>query len=195
MPSLMVHLEAAKLVHSEAPLNFYIGNVAPDCIRVWEQKERLHLRDREDRGAALAELYERLDMSDPFQEGVTLHLFVDRLWDEGPRELHRERFNAGFDAGSSWIDSYRREIGKISGVMFREKPWAKPLWDEMEKAEPATYDILPEYSGADIRGLLERNGRWHREFTGTQSEIYPNRYAEEFVLSAVSSYKEWLKMR
>ena len=65
MPSTMIHLMVAREVEPDGEALFWVGNFAPDCVTEREKKDPIHLRDRPDRWAALAELRAALKIDDP----------------------------------------------------------------------------------------------------------------------------------
>ncbi len=77
MSSAMVHIECAKKYDANAPTMFYTGNIAPDLLGTREAKDKTHFRGTEDRFGALMRFSETLDLSDPFQKGILMHLFLD----------------------------------------------------------------------------------------------------------------------
>ena len=106
MSSAMVHIECAKKYDANAPILFYTGNIAPDLLGTREAKDKTHFRGISDRFGALMRFAETLDLSDPFQKGVLMHLFLDLHWD---REGY-DKYRAEHEHEDGWFFRYRRII-------------------------------------------------------------------------------------
>lgn len=101
MPGSMVHLLMARKVNPKDSILFYIGNIAPDAVTNWKEKDVTHFRNLPDRSEALATLARQTSPSDDFAEGVLLHLYMDWRWDT----LVRHEFIKA--TGSDWFTKYR----------------------------------------------------------------------------------------
>lgn len=190
MPCAMMHLMCAKLYNENADIGFYIGNLAPDCIDVRDFKDKNHLRIYKgaDRKAKLLELADKLDLNDPYEFGVLMHLYTDMCWDEGPMAEHKKSYK-----GDSWFIDYRQEIRYISKFMYKHIPWAKELWEEMNNAPKALYSSVDYYPADNIKGYIEHNLKVHNEPPAIESKAFPNNLVFRFCCETAESFQEWLE--
>ena len=144
MPCAMMHLVCAKLYEPNADLAFYIGNEAPDCMDIREIKDKSHLRIyKEDREQRLTEFARTLDLGDPYQLGVLLHLYVDMLWDQGPMAEHKKNYK-----GEYWFRDYRWQIRLIGTHIYKNVDWSKAIWDDMCEVDERRYNSLELFPAA-----------------------------------------------
>lgn len=190
MPSSMIHLLTAKKYDENSSILFYIGNLAPDCISEWKEKDHSHLRDLEknQRLCALTNLAKSLDSGNDFIKGILMHLFLDYQWDESPLKNHRESFS-----DNSWFPSYRKEIGLASAYMFHHTNWGEELWNEMMNYPKERYSIYSEFPCTGIHDFINRNGKWHKETECEPSRVFTPEYIETFTSEAAAEFKKWLK--
>ena len=158
IPSSMVHLLTAYKYNQDSSTAFLIGNIAPDIIQGWKEKDRDHLRDRPDRLKALEELTGTMNLEDDFELGIVLHLYLDYRWDTFPRE----EFIKGYE-GLTWFDPYRYEIALSGAWLYNHMDWSKRIWLEMMAYPLETLVNSKGYKKEDIAEFLERNYKWHEE--------------------------------
>ena len=187
LPAAMIHLTAARAYDANAPVEFYIGNLAPDCINEWKKKDRLHLRDRPDRSEALYAYARGIDLSNVYLKGIVFHLYLDLLWDEAPMRRHNEQYT-----GENWISDYRREIGLTSSWLYHHQPWSEDLWKAMEHCPVSRYDCHPDYPSGLVSELIRRNGRFHRETFSQPSEVFPPDFSIHFAEESAHSFHRFL---
>ena len=185
MPGLMLHLIAAHKVRPASSALFYTGNLAPDAVSEWKRKDHTHFRDLEDRQPALARLA-RHAVSD-FDEGVLLHLYFDWRWDTVVRQ---EFIN---QAGEEWFAPYRREIALSSGYAFHHTAWAGQVWDAVSAVDPRDYGETPDASPEEVRDLILRNDKWHRENDIGPSAYFTPERIEAFTDQVAREYAAWRK--
>lgn len=68
----MVHLLTAYKYDPKASVAFLVGNIVPDIISEWQEKDRIHLRDGPDRLCTLKELAETKNMRNDFEKGIII---------------------------------------------------------------------------------------------------------------------------
>jgi len=87
---------------------FYIGNLAPDAVTNWKEKDTTHFRNLPDRSQALAAIALQTPPSDNFAEGILLHLYMDWRWDI----IAKDEFIKTIDG--DWFAKYREELNLAS---------------------------------------------------------------------------------
>ena len=189
MPSAMIHLLTAKKFSKDADVLFFIGNVAPDCIKGREAKDITHFRDLalKDRDYALEKLKKDTDRKDPFQLGILLHLFLDRKWDESAIKDYKRNFT-----GNDFFLPYRREIHNISSYLYHHEDWAKQLWRDMIEVPREKYGTSNIFSADGIRDYLEYNYIWHNENNLPFSEYFSRDYVDKFTDEGAREFSLWL---
>ncbi len=188
MPCAMMHLVCAKLYDPDADLAFYIGNEAPDCMDIREIKDKSHLRIyKEDREQRLTEFARTLDLSDPYQLGVLLHLYVDMLWDRGPMAEHKRNYK-----GECWFRDYRWQIRLIGTHIYKNVDWSRDIWDDMCKVDECRYDSLELFPADKIKSYLVFNRDRDRSTETTPSPDFPPELVDKFCVDAVVSFKNYL---
>ena len=183
MPSSMLHLMAAKQYKYESNALFLLGSLAPDCVDDWVRKDALHLRRSNDRETDLIKLFNANLNGDLFSEAIVLHLYLDWKWDVS--------FLMKFmtEHGENWVHAYRNEIGLLSAYFYNQLDWSRCAWTQMlDYSEGYGND---DYSGEDIRKMVERNYNWHEN----NLEVFPQYFSPndvvQFVNETVAEYKMW----
>lgn len=187
MPSLMVHLLTAYKFNKDSNTAFFIGNIAPDSISTWKEKDRSHLRDRSDRLEALIRLARAYEDQSDMDQGILLHLFLDYKWDIGPMKGFIEGYQ-----GLGWLQAYRYEIGLASAWLYHHTSWGQRLWQQMEAYPKGLLSNNYSFIADDIQGLISRNHTWHRDNNIGPSPYYPPAFVEEFTSKAVADFKDFL---
>ena len=135
MPSSMIHLLAAYKYDPKSSVAFFIGNIVPDIISEWKEKDRSHFRDRKDRLNALKELANTININDDFNRGVLLHLYLDYKWDTYPMK----KFKEGFEK-DTWFRPYRYEISLAGAWLYHNRDWSKDLWEKIISCPMTSYE-------------------------------------------------------
>lgn len=187
MPSLMMHLQTAYKCNKESSTAFFIGNLAPDSISTWKEKDKSHLRDREDRLQVLIKLAEGYKDQSDMDQGILLHLYLDYKWDIGPMKSFIEGYK-----GESWLQAYRHEIGLASAWLYHHTNWSQRVWDEMESYPTSLYKNTYGFDKEEIARLISNNHSWHSENNIGPSTFYPPDFTEEFTSKIAIEFGEWL---
>ena len=126
MPTSIPHLIAAKKYNPNAPLDFYIGNIAPDVVKGTD-KDITHFRNSPDMLAAIKNFALENDPKNEYIKGIVLHLFVDYKWAEIVLADFVNREGRGvFKSGK-----YREEIDRLASDSFHSTEWADGLFQQM----------------------------------------------------------------
>lgn len=188
MPCAMMHLLCAKFYDEDAPIAFYIGNEAPDCMDIRELKDVSHFRIyTHDRNEKLIEYARTLDLSDPYQLGVIFHLYTDMLWDFGPMAQHKLDYK-----GDDWFHDYRRQIRLIGTEMYKRFDWAKPLWKDMSDAPLDLYAALDVFPAEKIKDYVTFNRDRDRSSEIGESPDFPHEKMVEFCRDTALSFSDWI---
>ena len=136
MPSTMIHLLVAHEIKPDASDLFMVGNFAPDYTNDRELKDKIHLRNSEDRWTSLRKLYSDIDKKSDFDCGWFLHLFVDTCWDEKQFIEYKNWFEfTNTDTDRQWFLSYREEIGFATYYLYHRLSWAGKVWQSIKSAK------------------------------------------------------------
>ena len=183
MSSLTIHLYTASLLEPNGSDSFFIGNIAPDSVQVWQDKEHRHLRDRTDREAALNELWDNYYYADDYSRGAVTHLWLDWFWDQTGLDSYKKWH------GEGWFLPYRAEISKAGSYLFYNVPKVHEIWDRIAAAPESICENVKYDAGGDVRGLIERNYKWHLENDTGASEFFKPEYVENFARETVRKIK------
>jgi hypothetical protein len=182
----MVHLMTAYKYNPNLSAEFWVGNIAPDSIVDWKERDKFHLRNEHDRQMALIEFAKSIDKDDWFSEGILLHLFVDWKWDEDMRQqfIH----NYGTD---DWFLPYRSEIGLLSARLYHYHGWSKKVWEDMIR-----YDIFKlikddVFRAENIIDFLYSANRYHIQNSLAQPFFYSIETIDEFTTKMAKDYDSW----
>ena len=166
MSSAMVHLTCAKLYDPGAPTLFYTGNIVPDLLSAREAKDITHFRHlpTEQRMEALLRFGETLDLSDPLEKGVLLHLFLDLHWDKVGYEPYRK----AHEEEEGWFARYRQEIFLASAHLYHHTSGARELFFEMNRTFLPIGKTYP--CGITREGTQAFvSGTWYRLLNATEA--------------------------
>ena len=183
MPCSMIHLFAAKKVRPEGSTLFYIGNLAPDAVNNWHDKDIVHFRNVEDRQSALISLAK--ETSGDFVEGILLHLYCDWKWDDTVRQKYVDKI------GSDWFAPYRNELSLAGGYAFHNTSWAKQLWIDMDSLDTNYYGTTPRATVADVKNFVNRNNKWHNNNFTEPSPAFPPDLIDEFTTQIANEFVDW----
>ena len=189
MPCAMMHLVCAKLYDPNADVAFYIGNEAPDCMDIREIKDKSHLRiyNGEEREAKLTEFAKTLDLNNPYELGVLLHLYVDMLWDRGPMAEHKRNYK-----GECWFRDYRWQIRLIGTHIYKNVEWSKDIWVEMCEVDESKYNSIELFPAEKIKSYLVFNRDRDRSLETTPSPDFPPELVDKFCVDAVAKFTDYL---
>ena len=192
MPSTMIHLMVAREVEPGADALYWIGNFAPDCVTEREKKDPLHLRNKPDRWAALAELRATLDMGNPLARGWLLHLFTDTCWDAAQIGAFRA-WHAKRRPSEDWFLPYRAEIARATFWLYHTLAWANAVMEDIAGA-----DLFARQTALPVPTELVD---WYRErvierHIGSDPEDAPQFYEraalEAFAKETAKRYADWM---
>jgi len=185
MPGSMIHLLMAHKVRPEGSILFYIGNIAPNAVADWENKEITHFRNLHDRSEALANLARQTSPSDDFAEGVLLHLYFDWRWDTLVREDFIKK------VPGEWFPKYRREVEYSSNYAFHHTSWAKSIWEQMDLIDPSKYGKISGVTADELKDFIRLSYKWHNENNTGPSEVFPPELIDEFISTIADEYTQW----
>jgi hypothetical protein len=183
MPSSMIHLLTAYKYNPNASVLFWIGNIAPDSVSDWKEKDKTHFRDKSYRLNALREFAFTMNLSDDFSKGILIHLLLDYYWDSYPMHYFIENYKEG-----NWFPNYRHEIALAGGWLFHHTEWSKTVWDEM-----ITYDNIHGIVKEDVVDFIKRNRKWHIENNIGPSSAFTPDFIEEFTSKVAVDLKSWIE--
>lgn len=187
MPSSMIHLLTAYKYNPNSSGLFWVGNIAPDCISGWREKDRLHLRDRTDRLNALRELALNVNLHDDMSRGIILHLYLDYKWDIFSLKRYIEEYG-----GEDWLLPYRNEISLASAWYYHHTEWSKGVWNDMTACPVFLCDNNLGYNNEAIISYIDRNYKWHDENNIGPSSVFTPDFIDGFTDKVVKEFRNWL---
>jgi len=186
VPSSMVHLMAAYEYRPDSPSEFWVGNLAPDCIDDWKERDIFHLRTAQDKRQAFDDFAGTVDKNDLFSEGMLLHLFVDWKWDDDLRQQYIRHYNS-----DDWFQSYRNEIGLLSARLFHDISWSVGVWESMLNCEISKYNTAKNISSENILSILRRANKYHVDNPLAEPYFYSVETIVEFTSQTAKEYHRW----
>lgn len=183
MPGSMVHLLAAERVNPRGSALFLLGNIAPDAVADWHDKDITHFRNLADRRPALKALAH--ETAGDFAEGVLLHLFVDWKWDTTVRQDYIDK------SGDDWFSGYRNELSLSGSYAFHHTDWATGVWQQMDSLAIETFGETPCASAQEVKDFVRRNHRWHIENAVGPSLAFPPSVIDRFTAQVANEYIRW----
>ena len=183
MPGSMIHLIVAKKVRPEGSALFCLGNLAPDAVVDWRNKDATHFRDLEDRQYALVSLAK--NTFGEFAEGLLLHLYFDWKWDKDVQQVFIDR------TGDDWFPKYRNELSLAGSYAFHNTKWAKQLWQDMDDIHMDCYGVVPHASADDVKDFVSRNNKWHNVNITEPSPAFSPALIEEYTSKIAIEYVDW----
>lgn len=185
----MIHLAIADCFDRHADTLLFVGSLAPDCIDIRSIKDHTHFRDRTDREAALDELKSKTNFSDPFEEGILLHLFADLLWDRYAKRKYPECFGGDPDQ----FREYRRQIGLAGSHLYHSLPRYADVWEKMSRISPSEYSGSALFPSDKIHEYILTNKAWHEKPDPGESTFFPADFVKKFIEETVADYQIWRK--
>lgn len=183
MPGIMLHLMFANEVRPNGRPLFFLGNIAPDAVSEWTNKDRTHFRNLDNREPALRALAYKAEGE--FAEGVLLHLYFDWKWDTIVRQ------NFINQIGNDWFKPYRNELALASSYAFHQTHWARPLWDEMDAIPMQQYGITPGATAEEVREFFCQNHKWHIDNRIGPSLFFSPELIKEFINQTADEFVQW----
>ena len=190
MPAAMIHLLAAREYLPEGDAPFLLGCIAPDYAFERAFKDSIHLRDRDDRMAALNELRKTVDIGDSFSLGWLLHLFTDLRWDGS----HLADYRAAHEQDPEWFAGYHRELHAAGYQLYHRYDWAEPA-----NAAILTVDLtkLPDTLPVNAEGielfrsiLIEKT---RESAADIHSDAFPPALTEAFARETAAAFRLWME--
>ena len=183
MPGSMIHLLVANKVNPRGSTLFYLGNIAPDAVVGWHDKDITHFRNLDDRQPSLISLAN--DTISDFDEGILLHLYFDWKWDFIVLQKYIN------ETGDDWLIPYRNELSLSGNYAFHNTGWAKQLWHDMDALDKDSYGTTPGASADDVKNFINRNNKWHNENITEPSTAFPPGMIERFTTRIANEYIVW----
>ena len=181
----MVHLMVAYQYNPASPSEFWVGNIAPDCIDDRKEKDKLHFRDTLDRNQALRKFERSIGKDDLFMEGMLLHLFVDWKWDEDL--LQQYILNSNSD---DWFNQYRNEIGILSARLYHDNLWSADVWKDILNCDIPKFNTT-EISSEGVLTILQQVNRYHIKNPLAKPLFYSLELINKFTAKTAEDYKNW----
>ena len=185
MPGSMIHLLLAHKINPKGSVLFYIGNLAPDSVTNWKEKDITHFRNLTDRSESLTSLAVQTSPSDDFNEGVMLHLYMDWRWDIEVRDEFIKKVD------SDWFTKYREELSLAGGYAFHHTNWARDLWNQMDNFDAAKYGAIPGATTEELKDFISRNNKWHNDNNTHHSTAFTPDFICEFINRLADEYTQW----
>lgn len=186
MPSSMPHLIVAKKVNSNAGIEFYIGNLAPDANRDREKKDKVHFVNVPDMETALKEFaLFALKADNDYLKGFLLHLYVDWKWNT----THLSDFIKKADG--RWYPAYREEISKITAYAFHNTEWAYNLYEELENWDYNGFVETEFITTENVAAHISNSKKWQIENKLEPSPVFPPSLIEKFANDTADSFIKW----
>jgi hypothetical protein len=185
MPSSMIHLLTAHKVDPNGCLLFLMGNVAPDAVVNWQEKEVKHFRNSLNRSQALINLAGNTEKCDDFAEGMLLHLYLDWRWDTLVRDDFIKKI------GHDWFSKYREELGLAGSYAFHHTDWGKSVWAQMDSYDAAMYGKVDGATAEELKNFISRNNKWHNDNNIGPSTAFTPEFIDEFTSKVADEYTIW----
>ena len=183
MPGSMIHIIVANKVNPKGSALFYLGNIAPDAVVDWHDKDITHFRDMKDRRPALESLAK--ETVGDFAEGILLHLYFDWKWDSTVRQNYINK------TGKDWFVPYRSELSLAGSYAFHNTEWAKQFWHDMDAIPTDSYGVTPRASVDDVKDFVSRNNKWHNDNVTEASPAFPPDLIDRFTTLTAKEFIKW----
>ena len=186
MPSSMVHLSTAYSYDPNSPVEFWVGNLAPDCIDDWKERDKYHFRNEADKEQAFNDFAATIDINDSFFEGILLHMFVDWKWGE---DLKQQYINC-FTSGDSWFQPYREEIGFLSARLYHDTFWSDKVWNEMINSDIHKFNKTSNIHSEEFMKYLKQAKKYHVENPLVEPRFYTVESVTAFIDKTAEDYQQ-----
>lgn len=187
MPGSMIHLVTAYKVNPYAGVRFWIGNIAPDAVGDWHEKEIKHLRNLADRTEAITTIAMNSDKADEFAEGMLLHLYLDWKWDVSVKAEYIQK------TGEDWFKTYRHELGLASNYAYNHLEWSGRVWEEMDRYHISGYGSVDGATADELESFIHYGCQWHHENNIGPSTAFLPEMIETFTDKVAKEYTTWRK--
>lgn len=182
----MIHLMTAKKIKPQARILFMIGSIAPDAVSDWQKKEITHYRTALNREKNIESIANNSDSSDDFAQGMILHLFTDWRWDALVIKAFIDNF------GEGWFPRYRKELNLAGSYAFHTNNWSTDLWNRMEMQGENSYGFIDGATNEDLKNLITRNHKWHKENNIGPSCIITPEFIEKFIRIVIKDFEKFM---
>ena len=180
MSASMFHLAFAREIAPDAPDEFFVGSLAPDCIVVRRVKDHTHLRDALSREAALRALRDATPPEDAYGMGILGHLYYDWLWDTAVRALFKRL----------GVRRYRQEISDASVWWYHHADWSAELWRRIV-ACPVTRYLGHGLPAGLVCDYVSENRLWHMRSDCAPSGVFPPEDCAAFTEKAAEQWRRF----
>jgi len=182
MPGGSIHLLVAKKVNSNASIDFYMGNLAPDANYDKEKKNKVHFGYTSD----ITDLKNlAIEVNNDYLKGFLLHLFVDLKWNT----THLADFIN--KTSGRWYPLYDIEKKKMTSFAFHNSEWAYSLYEQLGKWNYANFVETEFIKKENIAEYIARNIKWFNENNLEESLVFPQALIEKFTSDTASDFIKW----
>ena len=190
MPAAMIHLLTARDYDPDGDGRYLLGSIAPDHAFDRAYKDAIHLRDVPDRPAALAELREKLDLTDGYSLGWLLHLFTDLKWDT----TFLADYRAVHEGEENWFRGYHKELHSAGYALYHRYDWAEKACSDVLAVDLGT--LPPSLPGdpaqlEEFRTILMEKTR--ESDPAIRSDVFPAETVEQFAMDTAESFRAWME--
>ena len=194
MPSPVVHFAVAKKVNPNAAIDFFIGNIAPDCVANNEWKNITHMRDALNMEEAIKTFASKMNVHNEYIKGMILHLFVDWKWIDTILSDYSKK------TGEGWYRKYTQELISIESYMFYHLNWVRELWEQLDLCDMhdfvETECITKEFIKSDINRVrkvkIERyNKQLEQHINVMPSPAFPPSRIDQFANDTSADFIKW----
>ena len=194
MPSTGIHLLVGYELNPHAPDAFWVGCFAPDHIEERAPKTKIHLRDVPDRLAALTALRDSVHMADPFERDWVLHLFTDRLWDEGLLAQYKNEYTGNDDSRDDWFLPYRSELGITTDYLYGHMPWMREVQSRIQAVDVSAIQTdLPVDKGMLDAFRMHIGERFAHCSRDIQTGYYSMDVMRTFAKETATAFRDWMR--
>ena len=180
MPSSMTHLFIAKKVNSDASVDFYIGNLAPDANRERDKKDIVHFVNVPDMETALKEFALKID--NDYLKGFLLHLYVDWKWNTTVLVDFINKISG------RWYPLYNEENRKIVSYAFHNTEWAYSLYEDLENWDYNGFVRTEFITRESIKEWISNSRKWMIENKLEPSAAFPPEHIERFASDVAKDF-------
>jgi len=184
MPGTGIHLLVAHEMDPDASGAFYFGSFAPDYEQERAPKDIIHLRNEENRLAALSALRDSVDMRDDFTRGWILHLFTDLLWDESLLAQYRREYTGGDMGRDDWFYPYREELGLATSYLYRQATWMDAVMARVRAVDVCAIQT-------SLPAAADRLEWWQNRTCAKYSATEPGGHLGYYTLDMLNTFAVW----
>lgn len=191
MPSTMIHLLLSHKIAPDAPVEYHIGNIAPDGISTRENyhfklKDALHFRGSANRLQDIEDLSHTLDMNDPFNEGYITHLYFDMHWDRDCTDKFVREYQDGH-----WFPAYRRHISLAAAFLYHEAEYLRTTWHQMVQYDQPLDHNVQSVTQDEIMTFIHHTDYWVQRSSPDPSDIFVPDFVHRYTDEIAEQYAIW----